>query len=281
MNLWQNFLRPTTVADALLALRDAPAPTAAIAGGTDLLLDLDQGRHPPTDHTRGPDVGRRNAATWRFAGNAFSLARLLSLTAIARNPLDLEACSARWWKRATSSVARRSAMWRPWAEMWLTRCLPQMARLRCLALDATVEIADLHRSRQVPLAEVFAGPGKSTLQSGQELLVGFLHAAGRRSGEASAFNASCARRAWRLPILNLAVWVRRKGDQSRTSASRSGPQARRRAEHRAPRPRCCGSAFTIGAREAAVDGARLAVRSSEPAQGAPLLSIDATWLATY
>ena len=47
MNLWQNFVRPRTVSEALLALRDAPAPAAPIAGGTDLLLDLDQGRHSP------------------------------------------------------------------------------------------------------------------------------------------------------------------------------------------------------------------------------------------
>ena len=47
MNLWQNFVRPSTVSEALLALRDAPGPAAPIAGGTDLLLDLDQGRHSP------------------------------------------------------------------------------------------------------------------------------------------------------------------------------------------------------------------------------------------
>src|SRR5512143_3377765 len=45
MNLWQNFVRPKTVAEALHALRESAAPAVPIAGGTDLLLDLDQGRH--------------------------------------------------------------------------------------------------------------------------------------------------------------------------------------------------------------------------------------------
>ena len=47
MNLWQEYLRPTTVSKALQALTTASRPVIPIAGGTDLLLDLQQGRHSP------------------------------------------------------------------------------------------------------------------------------------------------------------------------------------------------------------------------------------------
>ena len=50
MNLWQNYIRPRTLAEAIDAFSSAPKPLAPIAGGTDLLLDLEQGRHSPV-HT--------------------------------------------------------------------------------------------------------------------------------------------------------------------------------------------------------------------------------------
>ena len=50
MNLWQEYLRPTNLSQALQAFAEAPRPILPIAGGTDLLLDLEQGRHSPV-HT--------------------------------------------------------------------------------------------------------------------------------------------------------------------------------------------------------------------------------------
>ena len=50
MNLWQQYLRPQNLSEAMQAFSSAPRPLAPIAGGTDLLLDLEQGRHSPV-HT--------------------------------------------------------------------------------------------------------------------------------------------------------------------------------------------------------------------------------------
>src|SRR5512134_1169774 len=47
MNLWQNYIRPKTLSEAMDAFATAPRPLLPIAGGTDLLLDLEQGRHSP------------------------------------------------------------------------------------------------------------------------------------------------------------------------------------------------------------------------------------------
>jgi hypothetical protein len=49
MNLWQHYVCPATLSDALLALRDAPGPASPLGGGTDLLIDLEQGRHSPAN----------------------------------------------------------------------------------------------------------------------------------------------------------------------------------------------------------------------------------------
>ena len=93
MNLWQNYLCPSNVQEALLALRDAPPPTIPIAGGTDILLDLEQGRHPPAQtlvdltsvvemtalETRGNEL---------FVGSAVPLAR------VAAHPLVIQQAEA-------------------------------------------------------------------------------------------------------------------------------------------------------------------------------------------
>lgn len=49
MNLWKSYRQPNSAEDALACLRDATGPVAVIAGGTDLLLDLHQGRHHPVE----------------------------------------------------------------------------------------------------------------------------------------------------------------------------------------------------------------------------------------
>src|SRR5574342_538017 len=50
MNLWQEYLRPTNLSQAIQAFAETTGPILPIAGGTDLLLDLEQGRHAPV-HT--------------------------------------------------------------------------------------------------------------------------------------------------------------------------------------------------------------------------------------
>ena len=47
MNLWQNYIQPKNLNEAMDAFASAPKPLLPIGGGTDLLLDLEQGRHSP------------------------------------------------------------------------------------------------------------------------------------------------------------------------------------------------------------------------------------------
>ena len=49
MQLYQEYLKPKTVEEALDLLSSATGSTAVVAGGTDLLLDIRQGRHDPVD----------------------------------------------------------------------------------------------------------------------------------------------------------------------------------------------------------------------------------------
>jgi carbon-monoxide dehydrogenase medium subunit len=96
-----------------------------------------------------------------------------------------------------------------------------------MALDAQAEIAGLSGSRRVPLADLFSGPGKNTLQN--ELIVGF-YLCLKEPGEASAFKRVMRPQGVAIAILNLGVWLRRDGDSIaaiRISVGPSGPVPRR------------------------------------------------------
>ena len=50
MTLWKSYHLAQSIPDALQALDFAPGPVRILGGGTDLLLELQQGRHAPV-HT--------------------------------------------------------------------------------------------------------------------------------------------------------------------------------------------------------------------------------------
>jgi carbon-monoxide dehydrogenase medium subunit len=49
MTIWNHYYLPSTLDEAIELLSQAPGSARVIAGGTDLLLDLQQGRHAPVD----------------------------------------------------------------------------------------------------------------------------------------------------------------------------------------------------------------------------------------
>jgi carbon-monoxide dehydrogenase medium subunit len=80
-----------------------------------------------------------------------------------------------------------------------------------LALDARAEIAGLSGSRRVPIRDLFLGPGKSALNPGEELLVGF-HLPLSSQNQSSCFKRIMRPQGVALPILNCAVRLEREGD---------------------------------------------------------------------
>ena len=91
-----------------------------------------------------------------------------------------------------------------------------------VALDARVEIASRDGRRLVPILNLFAGVGQSTLLADQEILVGF-HLPLRKTGQASAFSRVMRPQGVALPVLNLAVWLERAGDQIHSIRIAIGP----------------------------------------------------------
>ena len=208
MSLWQQYLRPITVAEAVSALASAPGPTLPLAGGTDIMLDLKQGRHSPVhtivDLTEIPEMKVleiRNGLVFIGAG--------VPISRIARNPLAathaqalIEACDLIGGPqvRNVATLGGNVAHALPAAD----------GTIALMCLDAEAEVAGLHGNRRVPLPDLFLGPGKSALQVG-EIIVGF-YVQPIKPRQASAFKRIMRPQGVALPIMNLSVWIERDVD---------------------------------------------------------------------
>ncbi len=207
MNLWQQYVRPTSVTEAVTALTTAPGPALPLAGGTDILLDLQQGRHSPVhtivDLTEIPEMKLLETRDERlFIGAGVPLSR------IARDPLVashsqalVEACDLVGGPqvRNVATLGGNVAHALPAAD----------GTIALMCLDAEAEIAGPGGNRHMPLPALFVGPGKSSLQSG-EIIVGFF-VSKIQPGQASAFKRIMRPQGVALPIMNLSVWLERSG----------------------------------------------------------------------
>jgi carbon-monoxide dehydrogenase medium subunit len=209
MNLWQEYLRPTNLSQALKAFAEASGPILPIAGGTDLLLDLEQGRHVHV-HTLldVTSIVEMNALEVRgqelFVGAAIPVNRIVLDPLVVEHAQALtEACNliAGPQVRNVATLGGNVAHALPAAD----------GTIALLALNAQAEVAGTTGTRRVPFKELFLGPGKSSLKHGEELLVGF-YLPISRPGQASCFKRIMRPQGVALPIINLAVWLERKED---------------------------------------------------------------------
>jgi carbon-monoxide dehydrogenase medium subunit len=223
MNLWQEYLRPTNLSQALQAFAEAPRPILPIAGGTDLLLDLEQGRHT-TVHTLLDITSIEELTRLERRGNELFVGAAVPVNRIVLDPLVgahaqalAEACNliAGPQVRNVATLGGNVAHALPAAD----------GTIALLALNAQAEIASLTGSRCIPFHELFLGPGKSALKHGEELLVGFYLPLSKK-GQASCFKRIMRPQGVALPIINLAIWLDRRNDvisQIRIAVGPGGP----------------------------------------------------------
>jgi len=80
-----------------------------------------------------------------------------------------------------------------------------------LALGASVEIATPEGNQVVPIEELYLGPGKSALEGKAKIIVGF-YLPLSQNAETSVFRRIMRPQGVALPILNMAIWLRREGN---------------------------------------------------------------------
>jgi carbon-monoxide dehydrogenase medium subunit len=227
MNLWQHYIRPDNITKALQALSSAPGPACLIAGGTDLMLDLQQGHHTPVhtlvDVTTIPEMTTLEIRQRElYIGAAIPLSRIVSSTLVLEHAQALvEACNLIGGPQVRNMATLGGNV---------AHALPAAdGTIALMVLDVQAEIADLEKHRRIPLSDLFTGPGKSALKTGQELLVGF-YIPMSAPHQGSAFKRIIRAQGIALPILNLSAWLERKADRIahvRVAVGPSGPTPRR------------------------------------------------------
>jgi carbon-monoxide dehydrogenase medium subunit len=206
MTLWKSYLQPKTLAEALDAFGTAPKPVIPIAGGTDLLLDLEQGRHAAIQ-TLVDVTGIKELLSLEIRVDKLFIGAGIPVSQITRVPLVnlhaqalVEACELIGGPqvRNVATLGGNVAHALPAAD----------GTIGLLALDAEVEIASISGNRLMPFSDLFLGPGKSVLKHGEELIVGF-YLPLKRDNQASCFKRIMRPQGVALPIINLAVWLSR------------------------------------------------------------------------
>jgi CO/xanthine dehydrogenase FAD-binding subunit len=210
MPIWNNYHLAQSIDDALQALSAAPGPARLIAGGTDLLLDLQQRRHPAVDTlvdvTAIPELtGLEIRQEKLFIGAAVPLSRIVRSPLVQGHARALiEACDLIGGPQVRNAATLGGNV---------AHALPAAdGTIALLALGGLVEIASLPGTRQAPLEDLFLGPGKSNLDPEREMILGF-YLPLMQPGQASAFSRIMRPQGVALPILNLAVWLERHADR--------------------------------------------------------------------
>lgn len=225
MNNFQEYLQPQSIEEALEDLSNAQGSVAVIAGGTDLLLELRQGRHPAVE--RLVDVsGIESMRKIRKQEDHVYIGAGATHKEIIKNQLLLE--HARCVVEGCGLIGGPQVRNVATIGGNVSHALPAGdGTISLLALDTEVQIISQQGAVWQPLIEIFAGPGKVNFDRSGAIVAGFrFKAGGEREG--SAFHRVMRPQGVAIAILNMAAWVKLDEDgkleKVRVSCGPAGPK---------------------------------------------------------
>ena len=211
MTRWKEYFTPATVDEALTLLGQYSDGARIIAGGTDLILEMEAG------HTTAPEVlvdvthiagFNEIRALSESDGDWIVIGAGVTHFQVERNAVlgQVGACLTESCRVVGGPQVRNVAT----LGGNVAHALPAAdGTIGLLALDAQVEVCTLLDGRVTrawqPLLSIFAGPGKNNLTRGQMLSAFRFRPTG--AGEGSAFDRIMRPQGVALPILGLAARV--------------------------------------------------------------------------
>ncbi len=209
MSIYKNISIPDSIDNLLAVLKSAPPNSRYLAGGTDILLELQQNIKPSADLmvdlTSIPEMRileeRENLF---YIGAAVPLSEIASSALTKKNAQALmEACRLIGGPqvRNVATLGGNVAHALPAAD----------GSIALLCLDAMVEVLSPEGITQKPLVDLFLGPGKTALKW-PEVILGFWISKPTKN-QASCFKRIMRPQGVALPILNLAIWLERNNDK--------------------------------------------------------------------
>ena len=218
---WNHYITPTSLAGALDLLADYGNDARIIAGGTDLLLELARGVRPQKiliDITRIPglDAIRLDNDGWVHLGP------LVTHNQVVASPLAVERAfplARACWEVGAPQIRNRGTV----AGNVITASPANDTITPLWALDATLTLLSRRGTRTLSCAQFFQGVRRTALAP-DELLVDIAFR-GLDDHASGAFLKLGLRRAQAISVVNVAIVLRREGDQVRQAAIALGAVA--------------------------------------------------------
>ncbi len=227
MSLCKIYHLAENIPDALRVMSDSPESVQIIAGGTDLLLDLQQGNHAPV-HTLVDITRIQEMNIIEVRGDELFIGAAVIHRAITNSQLIYE--HARALSVASGLIGGPQVRNTATIGGNIAHALPAAdGTIALMALNAQAEIASLKNRRRIQLSEIFLSPGKSTLNNRLEMLVG-VYVRLMKNGQASAFKRIMRPQGVAIAIINMGIWLQRDDDtiqDIRIAVGPSGPVPRR------------------------------------------------------
>jgi CO/xanthine dehydrogenase FAD-binding subunit len=232
MKLWNHYHTPATIDEAIGLLARYSGQARIIAGGTDLLIEMQaEGSEPAealVDITRIPELTKiENTGGTITIGAGVTHTQIVKSVEIAALATCLvESCGVVGGPQVRNVATLGGNV---------AHALPAGDGTTSLVvLDAEVEIYHRNERKWVSILEVFLGPGESLLDSTRDLLIQFRFK-GCGAHEATAFKRIMRPQGVALPVLGCAVWVRLNDagthyENVRISIAPVGPKPQRATE---------------------------------------------------
>ncbi|MGB4503310.1 MAG: FAD binding domain-containing protein [Syntrophaceticus sp.] len=205
----QEYYLPNSVQDALLLLKENNGKARIIAGGTDLIID-----HQAEKVTADAFIDISNIDELKkieFTDGVISIGAAVTHNQVAKSQLIQEhAFALALAARSVGSLQIRNIAT---VVGNVTNAQPAAdTAVALVALGAEAEINSVSGVEYVPIENMYAGIGKSTVDSTSQLVTRIRFAA-PQSHQGTSFVRLCQRKALALPMLNVAAMVSIKGDQ--------------------------------------------------------------------
>jgi len=220
--MWEEYFSPGSVNEALEILKNQKGEAQIIAGGTDLVIDVKQGKKDincVVDINEIQELKKIEQDNDEIViGGAVTHAQVESSVLVQDSAAALSKAASEVGSpqiRNSGTVAGNIVSAQPAAD----------AAVALFALDAKVEIASQKGTRVIAIDELYEGVGISKINSSSEVITA-IRVKNNGSGYGSAFVRFAQRKALALPMLNAAVSVQIKGGKFVDARIAIGPVAK-------------------------------------------------------
>lgn len=219
MTIWKNYQLVYSLPEAFQAFQNANESVRFVSGGTDLLLEIQQGTHSPVKTLI--DLNHiEEMKILNVQHNKMFIGASVPVSVLTNSPIVKEHALA--VAEATGLIGGPQVRNSATLGGNVAHALPAAdGMISLVAMNATALIYSKNGYLERNILQLFKGPGISALEKG-DILVGF-YIPTKQPGEASAFDRVMRPQGVALPIINLSVWLSRKAGKVQDIRIAFGP----------------------------------------------------------